>query len=268
LPKQIGSIFQHPIKFTAVTIGLVVSVSSFAQSNNCDSGVDYCDGGNPPGYGYPPDYPPFDPDPYPPGWGGGDDGGGGGGGGYNPDPGPDPAVCLALQQLRPDNCFTDPGGAYDLNWTSFIQSNYNEINPTVYLPENFYHGTPKFPYASSLINSTVSTVSSNYFSTADYTNSRPWIWMQLAQYCANNNASNLENCLTSQAEFLASIRPHQSGGNSSWYGEVSWLGVTIGYNPNWSQGNWVTDLLQQTDEFKECHLWYEHPDQDECNNGN
>lgn len=261
-----SSFFRKTIKLIAITLSLAIPVTSFSQDYSTESG------GNEDDYpccgpievpGYPPeDPPPFDPDDNP-GWQGGDGGGGGSGGDNGNGPEPDPAVCLDLQQRKPENCFSDPGSS--VNYTPYVNNNYNNvINPYVF-PWN----VRQFDYLTlPTARSVISTLTSRYYSTGDYTNARASMWISLASYCSINHSTEMQDCLTEQAEFLASVRPVSYGGNSSWYGEVSWGGITVGYNSSWSQGNWVTTILQQVDNDKVCHLWYQHPDQEVCNGGN
>lgn len=209
-------------------LGLTCSLSLMAQGNGsgCDQPGADCIivEGNPPGGG--PGTTPVpgdcqnvgDPECQDDGMGDSPGGGGGGSGGNS-------AQCLAFFQDKPPNCHTNPGANYSAS--SFVSSNMNAINPlrSVWEPHlGGYVYRHEFQYLTAAhAHAAINALAQSFYDTADYMNSRATIWAILAPACQAPSIIDRPFCLQEQADFLASIRPMDTGGGS-WSGSLTWGG--------------------------------------------
>ena len=259
LTHSIDRLLKKTASITALTVSMIVPVTSFAQDSGCDTDSDCIvvvgdpdeDGGG--------IY-------IPPAWGsgnGGDDSGDGSGGSGGGSSG-NPAECVAYHDRKPENCFQDPGPMF--NSGPFVFQNYSSINGlmAVYDPPHGWVYKNDFEYLTYPdASAAISALSQSYYSSSDYSNARGVIWSILAPVCDRTYVTDKQHCLQEQADFMASIKPN--GGNSyNWAGAIAYGPFIVTIGGSGSTANWVQTLLEKIDSQRLCRIWQQDPLRDRC----
>ncbi|WP_395377560.1 hypothetical protein [Marinicella sp. W31] len=251
---KIGKCLKAGVFITAFTVSIMTPVTSFSQDSGCDTDSDCITVIG-------------DPDSggggihiFPPTGGGSGGGSGGSSGGGGSGSGSSPGQCLYFENLRPDDCFSDPGNAMNLNYWNFTMSNFQEINPEI--PGT---GHRIFEYLNVVLaNNVIHNLARTFFNTGDYANARSTIWNQLASHCTNSfSQSNQNDCLKEQAEFFMTIRPSNTS-TGNWTAGLNYGFTLITYTPLNHNENWVQRLLGDVTKKKKCHIWYQDDLFDAC----
>jgi len=184
-------------------------------------------------------------------------------------------ACFDLNNEAPENCYTDPGNADDVDYSQWIADNLGRIlgglnvecpnNQGCIYPNNFPNiDTP-------MVQEIISLFASTFYQNYDYIDSRNDILDILIQSCNDNYWDNpgskgaemiFNLCINSQLDFFYSMAPLQGTSTSSWLSSVSiripWTGVSIGFgvSDDITPANWVEDLLAKVAEDRLCHSWY------------